>query len=111
MTVTLDVPFAVLAAARDRWDAAADELDGAWRRLARASTSELSSAVVAAVSAFTEPWVDEVKAGAGQAQGYVDEFVFFQRVVVLVDRAQAERLRLLLAWSEHDATVTEVSWP
>lgn len=111
MTITLDVPYAVLKAARDRWDASADELDGAWRRLAKVSTTDLSDAVAAAVTAFADPWVDEVKAVARRAQGYADEFVFFRRLLVLVDQAQAERLRALLPWAEHDATVGEVSWP
>ncbi|GAA3533508.1 hypothetical protein [Nocardioides daeguensis] len=111
MTITLDVPYAVLKAARDRWDEAADELDGAWRRLAKVSTSDLSDAVAAAVTAFADPWVDELKVVARQAQGYADEFVFFRRLLVLVDRAQAERLRALLPWTERDAAVGEVSWP
>jgi hypothetical protein len=111
MTITIDVPYAVLRAARDRWDEAADELDGAWRRLAKVSTSDLSDAVAAAVTAFTDPWVDEVKAVARRAQGYADEFVFFRRLLVLVDQAQAERLRALLPWAERDAAVGEVSWP
>ncbi|WP_408898418.1 hypothetical protein ACJ5H2_04745 [Nocardioides sp. R1-1] len=111
MTVTLDVPYAVLRAARERWDAAGDELDGAWRRLARRSTAELSDGVVAAVEAFAEPWVDEVKAIAGLAAGYAEEFVFFHRLLVLVDRAQAERLRTLLPWTQRDAEVGERSGP
>jgi len=111
MAVTLDVPYAVLQAARQRWDAAADELDGAWRRLARSSTSDLSAVVAAAVTGFADGWADELRCAARQAQGYADEFVFFHRMLVLVDRAQAERLRSLLPWAEHAAAVRERSRP
>ncbi|GAA1546943.1 hypothetical protein [Nocardioides humi] len=107
MAARLDVPYAVLKEARDRWDAGADELDGAWRRLAKASPSHLSAEVTAAVKAFREPWADELKAAGEQAQGYADEFVFFHRMVVIVDQAHAERLRSLLPWAEHDAAVTD----
>jgi len=106
MGTRLDVPFAVLQAAREAWDGAGDELDGAWRRLAKTSTSELSSEVTAAVEGFREPWADELKATAEQAQGYAEEFVFFRGLVILADREQAERLRTLLPWAQHDAGVT-----
>lgn len=111
MAVILDVPYAVLRAARESWDLAGDELDGAWRRLARASTTDLSATVVAAVRGFAEPWADELKAAAALAAAHAEEFVFFHRRLVIVDRAQAERLRSLLPWAEHDASVREVSGP
>lgn len=103
--VTLAVPFEVLNRARTAWDAAADELDGAWRRLDRASTSGFSADVVAAVEAFRTPWVDEVKASAVQAQGYSDEITFFRRSVVITDEDQAERIRATLPWGHHDARI------
>jgi hypothetical protein len=111
MAVILDVPYAVLRAARERWDLAGDELDGAWRRLTAASTTDLSATVAAAVTGFAEPWADELKAAAALAAGYAEEFVFFHRRLVVVDRAQAERLRSLLPWAERDAAVREVSRP
>ncbi|UUW89729.1 hypothetical protein ABFU82_13600 [Nocardioides sp. WV_118_6] len=106
MGAELDVPFTVLQTARAAWDAAGDELDGAWRRLAKASTSGLSAEVSGAVEGFREPWADELKVTAGQAQGYAEEFVFFRGLVIIADRAQAERLRALLPWAQHDAGVS-----
>ncbi|MDQ6527269.1 hypothetical protein RB608_26885 [Nocardioides sp. LHD-245] len=111
MAVILDVPYAVLRAARESWDLASDELDGAWRRLARLSTAGLSATVAAAVRGFAEPWADELKAAAGLAAGHAEEFVFFHRRLVIVDRAQAEGLRALLPWADRDAAVREVSGP
>ncbi|MBM7516125.1 hypothetical protein [Nocardioides nitrophenolicus] len=104
MTITLEIPYAVLAATRGRWDAAADQLDGAWRRLARMSGDDLSAAVTAAVTAFAEPWVEEVRALARLAQEHADDADFFHRLLVLVDRVQADRLRALLPWAESAAT-------
>lgn len=106
MTARLDVPFAVVQQARERWDAAGDELDGAWRRMAKTSTAELASEVVAAVEGFREPWADELKAAAEQATGYAAEIVFFRGLVIVADQEQAERLRSLLPWAQHDAAVT-----
>ncbi|WP_377321271.1 hypothetical protein ACFJIY_19205 [Pimelobacter simplex] len=106
MTARLDVPFAVVQQARQRWDAAGDELDGAWRRLATTSTAELDTDVVAAVEGFREPWADELKAAAEQASGYAAEIVYFRGLVVVADQEQAERLRSLLPWAQHDAAVT-----
>ncbi|GAA3656804.1 hypothetical protein GCM10022237_16120 [Nocardioides ginsengisoli] len=103
--IELDVPYAVLREARDRWAAAADELDRCWRRLARASTSGLSAAVTRAVEEFRDPCADELKALGGQAQDHADAFVLYGGQVVLADREQAERLRALLPWAEHAAQV------
>ncbi|TNM37326.1 hypothetical protein FHP29_15900 [Nocardioides albidus] len=108
MTATLDVPYAVLKAARERWDAAADELEGAWRRLAGVSVTGLSATVAAAVTGFAEPWVDELKAASQLAAGYAEELFLFNRMSVLVDEAEAARLRSLLPWVEHDAPIREV---
>jgi hypothetical protein len=102
----LDVPYAVLRETRDRWAAAADELDRCWRRLARASTAGLSAAVTRAVEQFRDPLADELKALGGQAQDHADAFVLYRGQLVLADREQAERLRALLPWAEHEAEVS-----
>lgn len=107
MSVFLDVPFAVLREAQEKWDAGADKLDGAWRRLHKAETAGLSSAVVAAIDAFRDPWVDEVKATGLQAQGYADEIRAFNLQLVHTDAAQAEKVRSLLPWAEHAARIVE----
>ena len=101
----LDVPYAVQRRARDRWAAAADELDGAWRRLARTATTGLSPAVTSAVERFCEPWADELKAAAERAADHADSFVLHGGQVRFADEAEAERLRTLLPWAEHDAEV------
>lgn len=107
MAVTLDVPFEVLRTARARWDEVGDELDGSWRRLHKTSTTGFSAAVAAAVEAFREPWVDEVKASAEVAQAHSEEIVLFGRRVVLVDADQAARVRSLLPWLHRDAGIGE----
>lgn len=105
MAVTLAVPYQVLRTAKVAWDQSADELDGNWRRLSKVSTDGLSAKVAAAVTAFREPWVDEIKACAGQAQSNSDAFVFFRNIVVLGDEAQATRLRSLLPWAYRNAEI------
>lgn len=107
MTATLDVPYAVLAGIKGKWDEAADGLDGSWRRLHKTSTEGFSAEVSAAVEAFREPWVDEIKAMALQAQGNSEELVLFRGLLVLIDAAQAERVRSLLPWVHHAAGIRE----
>lgn len=107
MSVTLAVSSAVLQQVKGRWDEAADELDGNWRRLHRTSTAGFSSEVAAAVEAFREPWVDEIKASAGQAQGYSDEITVYRGLIIFTDSAQAERVRSLLPWIHHAAEIRE----
>lgn len=106
--VVLEVSPSVVMDARDRWDAAADALDGAWRRLHKIECSALSAEVVAAVEAFCEPWVDEIKKAAQQAQGYSDELPRTLTQLTFVDEEHAERLRSLLPWTEHDARVSPI---
>lgn len=100
MGVTLDVPWPVLVAARDHWDAAGREVGGAWRRLARAATAGLSPAVTAAVEGFREPWADELRAAGEQADRHAEAFLLLRRGFGVTDVAQAHRLRALLPWSE-----------
>lgn len=113
MAVTLAVPYAVVLGIKAKWDEAADGLDGNWRRLHKASTDGFSPEVAAAIEAFREPWVDEIKAAAQQAQGYSDEITVFQGRVLIADLEQAERLRSLMPWAHRDAAITEsvVVWP
>lgn len=112
MAVTLAVPYAVVNEIKGEWDEAADKLDGNWRRLHKAETDGFSSEVAAAIEAFREPWVDEIKAAAQQAQGYSDEIGVFYLQVTVADVAQAERVRSLLPWSHRNAKITdEVTWP
>ena len=106
MAVTLAVPYDVLQEAKRKWDEAADELDGNWRRLSKASTDGFSTRVAAAVEAFREPWVDEIKGAGEQAQGYSEEIVFFRNWLVLADEAEAERIRSILPWAYHDAEIS-----
>lgn len=106
MAVTLGVPADVLKMVKAQWDDSADELDGTWRRLHRASTDGFSPEVAAAVESFREPWVDEIKAVAGQAQDYSDEIIFFIASVFLIDVAQAERIRSTMPWAFHDAPIS-----
>lgn len=105
MAVTLAVPPLVLLQAKGKWDESADELDGNWRRLAKASTDGLSAEVAAAVKAFREPWVDEIKACAQTAQANSDEIHIFGLVAVYVDEAQAEQVRTLLPWAYRNAEI------
>lgn len=107
MTITLAVPYTVLLTVKGRWDQSADELDGSWRRLHKASTDGFSAEVAAAVEAFREPWVDEIRTMALQAQGNSDEIVFHRGLVRLADAAQAERVRSLLPWAHHAAGIRE----
>lgn len=111
MAVTLVVSTAVLREAKAAWDDGADELDGTWRRLHKTGTAGFSSEVAAAVIAFREPWVDELKAAGLQAQGHSDAIVLFQGSVVTADTAEAERLRSLLPWAQRDAAIVEVELP
>lgn len=105
MSVVLNVPFGVLVKAQREWDAGADKLDGAWRRLHKAGTGGLSAEVVAAVEAFREPRVDEIKAAGRQAQGYADEVRAFNVQLVHTDVEQAEKIRALLPWGDHAAEI------
>lgn len=111
MAVTLAVSREVLLDAKARWDDGADQLDGTWRRLHKTGTSGFSSEVAAAVTAFREPWVDELKAAGLQAQGHSDAIVLFQGSVVAADTAEAERLRALLPWAQRGAAIVEVDLP
>ncbi|KRB76958.1 hypothetical protein ASE01_09315 [Nocardioides sp. Root190] len=105
MAVTLDVPFEVLRTAKIKWDEAADELDGNWRRLHKSSIAGFSAEVTAAVEAFREPWVDEIKVAGERAQAHSDEIVLFGQRVWLADADQAERVRALLPWAHSDAGI------
>lgn len=105
MAVTLAVPYQVLREMKRRWDDSADELDGSWRRLSKVSTKGFSPEVAAAVDAFTDPWVEEIKACAETAQGYSDEIVFFRNILVLTDEAHAQRIRAALPWVHRDAEI------
>lgn len=107
MGVILSVPIGVLLTAQQQWDAGADKLDGAWRRLHTAETGGLSAEVVAAVDAFREPWVDEIKAAGRQAQGYAEEVRAFSLQLVHTDAEQAEKVRALLPWVHHAAEIVE----
>lgn len=107
MSVTLAVPYAVLQQVKGAWDEAADELDGNWRRLHKASVVGFSPEVAAAVEAFRDPWVDEIKAAAEQAQGHSDEITLYRGLVILIDSAQAERVRSLLPWIHRAAEIRE----
>lgn len=106
MAVTLSVSYRELQEIKGKWDEAADELDGSWRRLHKASTDGFSVEVAAAVEAFREPWVDEIKGASEQAQGHSEEIRLFRGHVLLADAAEAERIRSLLPWVHHDATIT-----
>ncbi|MFC5728848.1 MULTISPECIES: hypothetical protein [Nocardioides] len=107
MGVTLDVPAHVLQHFKGEWDAAADKLDGAWRRLAKASTDGFAREVVSAVEQFQDAWVEEIKRIAGVAQGNSDAFVLAGDDFAITDRGEAERLRSLLSWGYHDAKIRE----
>ncbi|MBM9459550.1 hypothetical protein JK386_06520 [Nocardioides sp. zg-536] len=107
MAVTLAVPIAVLQQVRAEWDDAGDRLDGAWRRLAKASTAGFSPRVAKAVEDFREPWATEVKAAAQRATDYAEEIVVFCGHVQLTDVEQAEKVRSLLPWAHRDADVAE----
>lgn len=99
--MTLEVSAEVLRTAKAKWDQAADELDGSWRRLDEASTDGFSGEVAAAVAAFCDPWVDEIKACATEAQGNSDAIVVFRDLLWTTDAASAERIRSLLPWAHH----------
>lgn len=106
MAVTLHVSYQVLLGTRIRWDHTADQLDGSWRRLSRASTSGLSAEVAAAVDAFRDPWVDELKASAERAQDHSDQIVLLRHELVVADETHAERIRSLLPWAQHAAEIS-----
>lgn len=106
MAVTLRVPPQVLRQAKARWDDAADELDGSWRRLERSSTEGFSAQVASAVEAFREPWVDEIKTCARTAQGHSDDILLFGSTLVVTDVAAAERVRSALPWDQRRAPIT-----
>lgn len=105
MAVTLAVPDGVLAAAKAAWDDAADGLDGAWRRLGKTSTGGFSPAVAAAVDAFGDTWVAELKRRATDAQDHSDAFVEVAGVFAFTDRTSAEQARGLLAWTYRSAAI------
>lgn len=102
----LEVSPAVVEKAKRRWDVAADALDAAWRRLHKAETGQLSPAVVTAIGGFREPWVDEIKSAAEQAQRCSDEIPQVTNLVYCVDEEHARRLRDLLPWSERGAEIS-----
>jgi hypothetical protein len=105
MAVTLDVPYAVLKAAKQEWDSAADRLDGSFRHLVRASTTSLSPAVTAAVETFRHAWGDELRCCGQRAQGYSDAFYDTGTDFLVTDVAEAELLRSVLPWAYHDARI------
>ena len=105
MTKILDVPDGVLAKAKAAWDDAGDQLDGSWRRLARASTTDLAAEVAAAVATFQDAWTDQLKSLAGLAADHSEAFVRAAGEFRTVDVAEAERLRSLLPWSHRGAPI------
>ena len=107
MAVTIDVPPGVLAAAKVAWDDAADGLDGAWRRLGKASTSGFAPTVVSAVEAFQTTWTDELKRRAEAAQDNSDALVEVSGGFEFVDVAAAEKARALLGWVHRAAPIGE----
>ncbi|MFW6866626.1 hypothetical protein ACOACQ_04510 [Nocardioides sp. CPCC 206347] len=107
MGVTIDVPPGVLAAAKTAWDDAADGLDGAWRRLGKASTAGFAPAVVTAVEAFQTTWTDELKRRAEAAQANSDAFVEVSGDFEFTDAAAAEQARALLGWAHRAAPIGE----
>lgn len=106
MAVTLEVSAEVLRAVKAKWDEAADALDGAWRRLDKASTDGFSGEVAAAVEAFQEPWVDEIKDRAAEAQANSEAIVILGDRLWATDAAIAEHVRSLLPWAHHDAPIS-----
>lgn len=105
MGVTLDVPVHVLEHSKGEWDAAADQLDGGWRRLANAATDGFAREVVTAVEQFRDAWVEEIKKVAGIAQGNSDALVQTGDDFEITDHSEAERLRGLLSWDHRDANI------
>lgn len=106
MAVTLHVPYQVLLGARIAWDHTADQLDGSWRRLTKASTRGLSAAAAAAVDAFRDPWIDEIKASGERAQDHSDQIVLVRHELVVEDEAHAECIRSLLPWAQRAAEIS-----
>ena len=107
MAVILDVPQAVLLDGVHEWDDAGDTLDGAWHRLASASTADLAPDVAAAMSAFQTSWADEIKACGSSAQSNSEELTAALLNFTQLDEAEAERARSLLPWIFRSATIVE----
>lgn len=101
MGVTLAVTDDLLRRAKADWDASADELDGSWRRLSRASTDGFSPDVAAAVEAFRDPWVGELKARAAEAQDYSDAIVLFRNPLWATDAEIGGLLGAPGLWAGH----------
>ena len=108
MAVTLEVPVLVLQAAALEWDDAGDTLDGAWRRLDKASTADLSPEVAAAVQAFQTSWADEIKACGQRAQRCSEALTDSLQHFTSLDEAEAERLRGMLPWAYRTARILTV---
>lgn len=107
MAVTLDVPPGVLDQAEQDWDAAQDTLSGAGGRLAVLQLTQLSAAVVAAVTSFVDVWAGEIAVLALQASDHARAFGDLGVDLEIVDTAEAERLRSLLPWSYRSAVIRE----
>lgn len=107
MTKELNVPAGVLQSAHDAWDAAADKLDGGWKRLDGASTAGFSPAVTAAVTAFCDTWTAVIRRQARAAQDHADAFVKVNGVYQMSDRAAAEQVRELLPWQYRNAGIKD----
>lgn len=107
MGVTLEVPYVELVQAELEWDVAGDDLDGGWRRLESASTSDFSPAVATAVDGFRGPWVAELKQLADAALEHSLTIATYRSTMLATDVVQGEAIRGLLPWRLHDARVEE----
>lgn len=107
MTATIAVAPKVLLQAKADWDSSSDELDGEWRRLGSSSVVGFSSAVAAAVEAFREPWVAEIKAASRQADGYSSAIVVVGFVLQVADADAAAQVRSLLPYDYRNASIEE----
>lgn len=108
MAVTLYVPREVVSQAMGEWDDAGDTLDGAWHRLASASSADLSPDVAAAFDAFQTEWSDEIKSCGRRAQRCSEELAEAFISFTELDEAEAERVRAMLPWVYRAAAIVEV---
>lgn len=107
MSVTLEVDPTVLRAAKTMWDQASDELV-AWRRLANASTDGFSPKVAAAVDAFREPWITQIKTAAQDASETSDAIRLTLLYVQMSDRDAAKQVRSMLPYVYRNATIRDI---
>lgn len=107
MSVTLEVDPSVLRSAKSMWDQGSDELDPAWRRLANASTEGFSAKVAAAVDAFHEPWIAQLKTAAQDASETSDAIVATLYSVTITDHDAAEKVRSMLPYVYRDAGIKD----